>query len=47
MWRDDLLVEKTGGPGESYRPAASHGQSLLHNFVSGTPCHGQESNSQP
>ena len=47
MWRDDLLVEKTGGPGESYRPAASHGQSLSHNVVSDTPCHGQESNSQP
>jgi hypothetical protein len=47
MWRDDLLVEKTGGPEESYRPAASHGQNLSHNVVSDSPCHGQESNSQP
>jgi hypothetical protein len=24
LWRQVLLVEETGGPGEKYRPVASH-----------------------
>ena len=32
-WRSVLLVEETGGPGENYRPAASHCQALSHNAV--------------
>jgi hypothetical protein len=27
------LVEDTGGPGENYRPVASHWQTLSHNVV--------------
>jgi hypothetical protein len=34
LWRSALLVEETGVPGESHRPAASHGQTLSHNVVS-------------
>ena len=33
-WRSVLLVEETGVPGENYRPAASHWQTLSHNVVS-------------
>ena len=32
-WRSVLLVEETGGPGENYRPVASHRQSLSHNVA--------------
>jgi len=38
-WRLVLLVEETGVPGENYRPAASHWQTLSHNAVSSTPRH--------
>jgi len=31
------MVEETGVPGESYRPVASHWQTLSHNVVSSTP----------
>ena len=33
-WREVLLVEKTGVPGENHRPAVSHWQTLSHNVVS-------------
>ena len=36
-WRSVLLVEETGVPGENHRRAASHWQTLSHNFVSSTP----------
>ena len=36
-WRSVLLLEETWIPGENHRPAASHGQTLLHNVVSSTP----------
>jgi len=45
-WRSVLLVEENGVPGESHRPAASHGQTLSHNVVSSTPRHERDSNSQ-
>jgi hypothetical protein len=32
-WSSVLLVEETGGPGENYRPAASHRQTSSHNVV--------------
>ena len=32
-WRSVLLVEETGGPGENYRPVASHWQTLSHYVV--------------
>jgi hypothetical protein len=32
----NLLMEETGVPGENYRPAASHWQTLWHNVVSST-----------
>jgi hypothetical protein len=32
-WRSILLVEETGGPGETYRRVASHWQTLSHNVV--------------
>ena len=35
LWRSVLLVEKTRVPGENHRPAASHGQTLSHQVVSG------------
>jgi hypothetical protein len=34
LWRSVLLVEETGVPWESHRPAASHEQTLSHNVVS-------------
>jgi hypothetical protein len=40
-----LLVEKTGAPEETYRPAASHWQTLSHNGVSSKPRHERDSNS--
>ena len=40
-WRSALLVEKSGVPVENHRPAASHWQTLSHNFVSSTPRHEQ------
>ena len=38
--------KKPGVPGETYRPAACHRQTLSHNVVSCTPHHEQDSNSQ-
>ena len=38
LWQSVLLVEETGVPGEYYRPAASHWQTLSHNIISSTPC---------
>jgi hypothetical protein len=32
-WWSVFLVEETGGPGENYRPVASHWQTLSHNVV--------------
>ena len=32
-------MEETGVPGESYRPVASHWQTLSQNVLSSTPCH--------
>ena len=40
-----LLVKKTGAPGETYRPAPSHRQTLSHNFASSKPPHERDSNS--
>ena len=45
-WLSGLLVEKTGVPGESHRPVASHCQTISHNVVSSTPRHERASNSQ-
>ena len=45
-WRLVLLVEVTGVPGKNHQPVASHWQTLSHNFVSSTPRHQQDSNSQ-
>jgi len=45
-WRSVLLVEETGVPGENYRPAASHWQTLSHNVASSTPRYERGSNSQ-
>ena len=36
-WWSVLLVEETGVPVESHRPATSHWQTLTHNVVSSTP----------
>jgi hypothetical protein len=33
LWQSVLFVEETGGPGENYRPAVSHLQTLSHNVV--------------
>jgi hypothetical protein len=33
------LVEETGVPGESHRPAASYWQTVSHNVVSNIPRH--------
>ena len=41
LWLSVSLVEETGIPGENHRPAASHLQTLSHNVVLRTPCHGQ------
>jgi len=46
MWLSVLLVGETRVPGENYRPAASHWQTLSHNVFSSTPHHEQDSNSQ-
>jgi len=43
-WQSVLLVEESGIPGESNRPAASHWQTLSHNVVSSIPRHEQGSN---
>jgi hypothetical protein len=45
-WRSLLLVEETGIPGENYRPVVNQEQTLSHNFVSSTPRHERDSNSQ-
>jgi hypothetical protein len=39
-------VKETRVPGENYRPAASHWQTLSHTVVSNTPRHERGSNSQ-
>jgi hypothetical protein len=36
-WRSVLLMGETGVPGENYRPATSHQQTLSYNVVSSTP----------
>jgi hypothetical protein len=36
LWRSVLLMEETGVPGESHRPAAGHWQTLSHNVVNPT-----------
>ena len=46
LWLSVLLVEETGVPGETHRPAASHWQTLSHNVVSSTPHRDWDSNSQ-
>jgi hypothetical protein len=33
LWRAVLLVVETGGPGENYRPVASHWEIWSHNVV--------------
>jgi hypothetical protein len=38
IYKSVLLVEETGVPWENHWPAASHWQTLSHNFVSSTPC---------
>ena len=43
--RSVVLVEETGRPGENHWPVTSHGQTLSHNVVSGTPCPDRDSNS--
>jgi hypothetical protein len=45
-WRPDLLMDKTRVPREHPRPTASHGQTLSHKYVSNSPRHEQDSNSQ-
>ena len=45
-WQSVSLMEETGVPGESQRPAASHRQTLSHNIVTSTPRHKWGSNSQ-
>ena len=45
-WWSVLLVRETGAPKENPRPVASHWQTLSHNFVSSTPRHEWNSNSQ-
>ena len=43
-WWSVLLREETRVPGENYRPAASHRQTLLHNVALSTSCHEWNSN---
>ena len=45
-WQSVLLMEESRVPAENHRPVVSQQQSLSHNVVSSTPCHGQGSNSQ-
>jgi len=45
-WWSVLLVEETGVPGENHQPVASHWQTLSYKFVSSTPHHERDSNSQ-
>jgi hypothetical protein len=45
-WRSVLLVAETGLPGKNHRLAASHFQTLSHNFASSTSRHKRDSNSQ-
>ena len=40
-----LAISFIGVLGENHQPAASHWQTLSHNFVWNTPCHGHDSNS--
>ena len=39
LGRSVLLMEETGVPSETHRPAPSRGQTLSHNVVSSTPRH--------
>jgi hypothetical protein len=43
-WWSVLLVQKTGIPGENYRPVASHRERLSHKVVSSTSRHERNSN---
>jgi hypothetical protein len=43
LWWSILLVEETGVPGATHRPAASHWQTSSHNIVSSTSHHEQDS----
>jgi len=43
LWRSVLLVGETGAPGENYRPAAPHRQTLSHNVISSTHRHERDS----
>jgi hypothetical protein len=45
-WQSVVLVEKTGGPGETHRPVTSHWQTWSHNVVLSTPRHEWDSMSQ-
>jgi hypothetical protein len=40
------LVEETGVPGDTHRPAASHWWTWTHNVVLSTPRHERSSNSK-
>ena len=46
LWWSVVLVEETGVPGESHRPATSHWLTLSHNVVSNTTRHEWDLNSQ-
>ena len=45
-WRSVVFVKEILVPGETYRPVASHWQTLSHIIVSSTSHHGRDSNSQ-
>ena len=42
-WKSALLVEDIEVPGENHWSAAGYSQTLLHNLVSSTPHHEQDS----
>jgi len=45
-WQSVLLLEVTRVPRENHWSVASHWETVLHNVVSGTPHHEQDSISQ-
>jgi hypothetical protein len=45
-WQSALLMEETGLPKETHRPATSYFQTLSHDVSSSTPRHEWDSNSQ-
>ena len=45
-WQSVVLMEETRVPGENYKPAVSHWQTLSHKVVPSTPCHEWDFNSQ-